>query len=117
MSSNRPYVIAADFDGTIVEDKYPLMGEPRPAIVEYLKDQASRGALIILWTCRCGDELWAAAMECSRLGIPIHCVNENAECVKEEFGGDPRKIFADEYLDDRAIDVSLTGIEFVKNFA
>ena len=48
---------AIDFDGTLVEDKFPEIGEPikdRVALVQLLR---CKGHKIILWTCRTGESL------------------------------------------------------------
>ena len=43
-------IIAVDFDGTIVEHKYPYIGEEKPFAVETLKQMAADGHHLILWT-------------------------------------------------------------------
>lgn len=50
MSLTKP-VVAIDFDGTIVENAWPEVGEFRPGAVEALKE-ISKFAKIVVWTCR-----------------------------------------------------------------
>ena len=42
-------------------------------------------------------------MWCAARGIAFDAVNENLPEIVERFGGDTRKVFADEYLDDKAV--------------
>jgi predicted RNA-binding Zn-ribbon protein involved in translation (DUF1610 family) len=95
-------IIAVDFDGCLVTDKFPVVGEPIHETIEALKAEQARGAKVILWTCRRRAELEAAADWCAKHGIHLDAVNENLPHVTEVFGEDARKIFANEYWDDRA---------------
>ena len=95
------YIIATDFDGTICENKYPEIGEPRNKTILYLKEKQKNGAKIVLWTCRVDELLDAAVKWCRNKGLIFDAVNENLPEVIAEFGGDTRKIFANEYIDDR----------------
>lgn len=96
-------IIAVDFDGTLCVDKYPLIGEPRTDVIERLKREQQAGARTILWTCRRGEPLLAAIYWCLDHGLTFEAVNENLPEIVEKFGGDTRKIYADEYWDDRAV--------------
>ena len=98
-------IIAVDFDGCLVEDKYPEIGDPILSAVCALMDEQEKGARVILWTCRRGDKARAAADWCAMQGIRVDAVNENLPEMTGIFGGDTRKIFADEYWDDRAVRV------------
>lgn len=60
------------------------------------------GAKIILWTCRTGIQLEKAVLWCFRRGLMFDAVNENLPERVEKFGTDPRKIGADEYIDDKS---------------
>ncbi len=46
--------IAIDFDGTIVEDKYPEIGTERPFATETLRMLIKQRHNLILWTVREG---------------------------------------------------------------
>ena len=97
------YVIAVDFDGTICENKYPEIGEPINKTISYLKERQKKGAKIVLWTCRVDELLDAAVKWCRNKGLIFDAVNENLPEIIAEFGGDTRKIFANEYIDDRNV--------------
>lgn len=105
-SRDRHYkYIAVDFDGTLCEHKFPEIGEPIKETIEYIKQQAAGGAKIILHTCRENDEsgenyLDEAVSWCKEMGVPIDAVNCNPFVP---FG--LRKLYADIYIDDRAVNV------------
>lgn len=93
-------IIAIDFDGTIVEHKYPAIGKICPFAFETLLLLQKKEHTLILWTYRSGRELQAAVDFCMDHGLQFYAVNKNDpyEAWKED---DPRKIFADIYIDDR----------------
>lgn len=92
--------IAVDFDGTIVEDKYPSIGRERPFALRTLRALQEKGYVLILWTCRTGAELDAAVEFCRKGGVEFYAVNENYD-GELGHGKSPRKIDADIYIDDR----------------
>ena len=47
--------IAVDFDGTIVEHRYPEIGKEIPFAVATLKQLIREGHLLILWSVREGE--------------------------------------------------------------
>lgn len=96
--------IAVDFDGTIVTDKFPEIGEPNYDLIKWLIGYQSRGGKLILWTSRNGDALPKAVEFCKSLGLEFNSVNENLKEVQEKWKGDTRKVLADYYLDDKAIE-------------
>lgn len=48
-------IIAIDFDGTIVENRYPEIGHERPFAIETLKLLQQDHHRLVLWTCREGQ--------------------------------------------------------------
>jgi len=96
-------IIAVDFDGTLCGNAWPDIGPPRKGVLEYVKCRKRCGAKVILWTNRVGDRLDAAVAWCREQGITFDAVNENLPEIVEKFGGDCRKVFADEYIDDKAV--------------
>ena len=44
--------IAIDFDGTIVDHRFPEIGKPVPGAFEWMKKFKEAGAKLILWTMR-----------------------------------------------------------------
>jgi len=94
--------IAVDFDGTIVENKYPQIGKPLMFALESLKKLQEEGHLLILWTYRSGKELENAVEFCKKNGINFYAVNKSyPEEIFEE--SQSRKIQADIFIDDRNI--------------
>lgn len=105
--------IAVGFDGTLCENKFPDIGAPKPLVIKYIKRQQEKGAHIILNTCRENGTRRALLDEalrfCAEQGIKIYAVNENPDNpLPEEYGTgfDGRKVFADIYIDDKAVNVS-----------
>ena len=97
-------IIAVDFDGTLCENKWPDIGAPNHELIDYLKEEQKHGSKIILWTCRVGMKLVEAVTWCNGEGLFFDAVNENLLEAIEWHGGDSRKIFAHEYIDDRNCD-------------
>lgn len=92
--------IAVDFDGTIVEHKFPEIGKELPFATETLKALQKKGHKLILWTYRAGEELEDAIKFCRDKGIEFYAINRNypEEKYTDEIS---RKILADIYIDDR----------------
>ena len=95
--------IAVDFDGTIVEHRYPSIGREKLFAFETLKAMQKAGHLLILWTYRSGKELDEAVDYCRRQGIEFFAVNKSYP--EEVFNENEisRKINADLFIDDRNI--------------
>lgn len=96
------YTIAVDFDGTLCEHMYPLIGEPIQEHIDFIiAVQKKWRYKIILWTCREGKLLDDAVQWCKERGLTFDAVNDNLDYVKRNFGN-PRKVLADIYFDDKA---------------
>ncbi|HOE39918.1 MAG TPA: hypothetical protein PLG05_10270 [Bacteroidales bacterium] len=94
--------IAVDFDGTIVEHKYPDIGNIIPGSFEVLRELQAQGHKLILWTVRDGIDLQDAVDFCLKNGVIFWAINESIP--NEEFNKYiSRKIDADIYIDDRNI--------------
>lgn len=104
-------IIAVDFDGTIFTNAWPDIGEPIKSTIDALKREQRSGSKIILWTNRMGDKLQEAIDACKKQGIEFDAVNDNLPEIIEAFGDNCRKIFANEYWDDRAIKATKDGLE------
>lgn len=97
--------IAVDFDGTLtMENLWPHIGTARKSLISWLIEARKSGHKVILWTCRDEQNLKNAIEWCSYYGLEFDAVNDNTEEHKGEYGGNPRKIFADVYIDDKALD-------------
>ena len=100
-------IIAIDFDNTLFKTKWPDILEPIWGVIERAKEEQRNGAKLILWTCRCGKYLDEAVEACRLVGLIFDAVNKNLPESIEEFDGtDSRKVFANEYWDDLAINPS-----------
>lgn len=101
-----PYIVAVDFDGTLVDDAYPEIGEPHKEIIAALIQIRRLGFKVILWTNRTlvknRDYLEEAVEFCKSQGLEFDAINENLPEAVALFGEDTRKIYADLYIDDKA---------------
>lgn len=103
----KNYYIAVDFDCTLAKtNEFPYIGEPNTAIINEAIKRAKEGATLILYTCREGKPLERAVEACKKWGVPIKYINENPEVALIQQGKPSRKIFANEYWDDRAVNVT-----------
>ena len=95
-------VIAVDFDGTIVEHRYPNIGEEKPFAIETLKMLIRDHHQLILWSVREGKLLEEAVQWCRERGVEFYAVNrdypEEDPRYNQHFS---RKLKADIFIDDR----------------
>ena len=93
--------IAVDFDGTIVEHRYPKIGEEIPFATETLKILAQERHKLILWTVREGELLEEAIDWCRQRGVFFYSVNKDYPEEEKSHNGFSRKLKADLFIDDR----------------
>lgn len=111
-------IIAVDFDGTLVENKYPEIGKPLRGFTDdtlfnELIALRKHGVKVILWTSRLGKELENAVNFCKSMGLEFDAVNDDLKEIKDEFDSykewqktkypECRKVHADIYIDDKAL--------------
>lgn len=100
-------ILAIDFDGTIVEDQFPGIGKLVPQAFDTISHFQACGHKLILWTCReDGPErkyLTEAVEFCRNYGIEFDAVNTNVKGSPFELLGQGRKVYADYYIDDKAM--------------
>ena len=96
--------IAVDFDGTIVEHRYPEIGNELPFATETLKMLIAEHHKLILWTVR-EDELLQEAVDwCKERGVEFYAVNRDyPEESLENNNHFSRKLKVDMWIDDRNI--------------
>lgn len=93
-------IYAVDFDGTLCKNAWPDIGKANTPLIEFLKREKADGAELILWTMREGEALEQALAWCAEHGLTFDAVNDNAESQKKLYGNNPRKVYADRYIDD-----------------
>ena len=98
-------IIAVDFDGTIVEHRYPEIGRERPFAIETLKMLIADHHRLILWSVREGQLLEDAVKWCKDRGVEFYAVDKD---YPEENGTEnnnhfSRKLKVDLFIDDRNI--------------
>ena len=95
-------IIAIDFDGTIVEHRYPQIGRELPFAIETLKKLSAERHKLILWTVREGRLLDEAIEFCRSRGLEFYAVNRDyPEEEQERNNHFSRKLKADLFIDDR----------------
>lgn len=102
--------ICVDFDGTLVDHRYPSIGIPVPGAISWLKKLHRQGAKIILFTMRSdggseGNLLGEAVQYLEGEGIKLFGINHNPD--QESWTTSP-KAYADIYVDDAAFGCPLT---------
>lgn len=105
-------VICVDFDGTVVDHRYPDVGKDAPYAAKWLRRWAELGAKLILFTMRCDSEsqgpvLTDAARWFTDRNIPLWGVNENPE---QHTWSDSRKVYGNIYVDDAAFGCPLIAV-------
>lgn len=101
--------IAIDFDGTIVEHKYPKIGDPVPYAIDSIKKLKEMGHTLILYTMRGSEHVWQGNIRddlqtaidfCKFNGLKFDYYNENPNQLS--WTNSP-KVYADLYIDDAAL--------------
>ena len=96
--------IAVDFDGTIVEHRYPKIGKELPFATQTLRMLSEDRHKLILWSVREGKLLEEAVEWCRERGIEFYAVNKDfPEEDLEKNQHFSRKLKADIWIDDRNI--------------
>jgi hypothetical protein len=97
-------ILAIDFDGTIVHDQFPGIGQIRKNAKEVINQLKSEGYYIIIWTCRTQERGAEAEEFLIENGIHFDQINQSCPANVEKFTGiDTRKVFADLYIDDKGL--------------
>ncbi|MBR8719992.1 hypothetical protein IX307_001121 [Bacteroides pyogenes] len=94
-------IIAVDFDGTIVEHRYPHIGEEIPFAIDTLKLLQQEKHRLILWSVREGALLDEAVEWCKSRGLEFYAVNKDYPEEERNHQGFSRKLKADMFIDDR----------------
>lgn len=102
--------IAVDFDGTIVEHRYPAIGRERPFATATLRQLMKDGHKLILWSVREGKYLEEAVEWCKERGVRFYSINQfldedGNETIEETQGNGSfsRKLKVDCFIDDRNV--------------
>ena len=124
MTPDGRYIYAVDFDGTLITgNKWPdVDGEPNLHLINILIRERQKGNKVILWTNRTDipeqEEypLKATIDFCRAAGLEFDAVNENLPEIVEAYGSDSRKVSADKYIDDKALDPELINLKMYDEF-
>lgn len=105
--------ICVDFDGTIVDHVFPLIGSPVPGAIEWMQAWQKLGAKIILFTMRsdgqeAGNVLTEAVEYLKDNGIELFGINQNP--TQYHWTTSP-KAYGHIYVDDAAFGCPLIMME------
>ncbi len=106
-TKERRPIIGVDFDDTLFRNSYPCNdADPNWPVIRYLqKRKWEDNAYLILITCRFRPwEIEFAAEAARRVGLEFDAINENLPFMIEKVG-DPRKIYCNEYIDDKNLSI------------
>lgn len=95
--------IAIDFDGTIVEHRYPEIGPEIPFAIDTLKMLMNDQHRLILWSVREGKLLEEAVEYCRKRGVEFYAINKDYPEEKNTDRNYSRKLKVDMFIDDRNI--------------
>jgi hypothetical protein len=93
-------IVAIDFDGTIVDHRFPEVGAPVPLALQSIRALIAMRWRVILWTMRSGKHLDDAVEFLKRHGIEPWAVNANP--TQSGWTSSP-KAYAHYYVDDAAL--------------
>jgi len=93
-------IIAVDFEGTLHDGRYPVIGNPLPYAVATMQKIKSRGHSIIITTCRPVRLQNVMIKWLNDNKIPFDCINDNLSHINVKFEN-PRKTYADVYIDNK----------------
>lgn len=111
MIDKKSLWIAVDFDGTITSsDAWPDIASENPGAIHVIKRLRKDGHKVILHTCRRGIYLEQALEWLKNHDVMLDAINDNPWA--REFYGDNvpgPKMYADYYIDDRALGIKKTS--------
>ena len=93
-------IICIDFDGTVVDHRYPVIGPDVPFAVESLKELFKFKNNLILFTMRSGYGLGEAISWFISKDIPLYGIQYNPDQAKWSYSN---KCYAQLYIDDSAV--------------
>jgi len=110
-------IVAIDFDKTICDTQYPLMGDLFENAKEVINKLYAQGAYIIIWTCRTGKAMYEAEAFLLAQGINFHKINDHHPNGMLNYGTErqmehqleSRKVWSHILIDDTSLDWMLNG--------
>ena len=100
MSLSGP-IIGLDFDGTMVEHRFPEIGDTVPDAIRVVRRMADKGCKMILHTCRTNQHL-RLAVRWYEKRVKRELWGINANRLEDPYPG-IHKLYADWYVDDKGL--------------
>jgi len=119
---NGQVVLIIDFDGTICENKFPAIGEPKPQAIEVMQALDKAGFKIVIHTCRANPEISGQKKSDQYIKEMEDWLKENKIPYDEVWRGVGKPI-GHLYIDDHAfpftgwgatLDALLTMVNYIK---
>lgn len=107
---DKDFILSIDFDGTIVENAYPKVGNLINK-ADYYINRLHEDCVIIINTCRSGEHEYHAERFLIDNKIKYDWFNHNDPNQLILYNRDCRKISADIYIDDK----NLLGLPMINN--
>lgn len=105
-------IVAVDFDGCLVHNKYPYCENPNMELINFIREHIN-DYVWILWTCRHDEQLnMAKKYLYEEFGLVFDFVNQNVPWMIDQYG-DTRKVFADYYIDDKSSYIGDKGVVLI----
>lgn len=108
MSEERQMILGVDFDDTLFLNSFPHnYSQPNWPVVAHVRRRMAEGWYVILVTCRTAPELVSGAVQAAEtVGVRFDAVNQNHPAQVAKWG-ECRKIYCDEYIDDKNISLDM----------
>jgi len=101
------FIIAVDFDNTIVNSDYPHILGLKDNVALVMKKWYEQGMYIQIHSCRNGEAEWELETFLFDNNIPYHTINDHAPWIKEKFFNPhhpiSRKLFHHVLVDDTSL--------------
>ncbi|NLA81193.1 MAG: hypothetical protein GX853_10710 [Chloroflexi bacterium] len=95
--------IVIDFDGTIVNERYPDIDRLKRGAKKCINELYDAGQIIIINSCRSGDHEMLMRDFLRENGVKYHTINNNYPQNIENHGSDSRKLYGDIYIDEKCV--------------
>jgi hypothetical protein len=105
--SKQRFIVAVDFDNTIVDSKYPIILGLKKNVAMVLNKWAKAGFFIQIHSCRNGEAEWEMQTFLFDNNVPYHAINDHAPWIKQKFFNPhhpiSRKLFHHVLIDDTSL--------------
>lgn len=109
-----PHIVAVDFDKCLADTDFPHIKNINYLLIKDLIHGKYKDSRKILWTTRTGNALKEAVDFLKDYGFVPDAINDNVKEIKD-LGLNPRKVYANLYLDDSAVQHFYKNRTYIKS--